>query len=587
MSLLPPNQERKRVGILRLVVAGFVLLFVLHLFDLQVVNAGAINKVSLQNRQIPRIIEAVRGAIYDKDGKVLARSIYRYDVNVAPRNVGPITREVNGATITLSVDQIAEQLATILEMDKDEILRRSSGTGLYANLKKKVDASVYSQIDSLNIPWVYFDSHLSRIYPNGAVAGNLLGFITSDGATKAGLERKMNPCLAGVNGKETYEQGVDGIRIPDSAIVAKQAKNGGSLKLTIDTNLEYFSQQVLETAVRNERADYGTAVVVEVKTGRLLVAAEAPTVDPNNPGAVIERDRQAKVFNFTYEPGSTMKTITAATLLDLGLANPSSKVVAPYKLKMSWGNTWIYDSHDHPTMNLTLTGVLRDSSNTGIVQLGAKATRTQRYNYMKKFGLGSKTSLQMGGEASGILGEPKNWDLLTDKNSMFGQGIAVTPIQMAYAYQAIANGGVRLSPKLFEGCTAADGSVTNYPVGAPVRVVSEETARSTIDMLEKVVEEGGIGKTASVAGYRVGGKSGTAQIKEGNRYGNLYAISFIGMAPAEDPKYVVAVMLYKSRRTGSSIGATPVFKQIMQQVLRAYRVAPSTTKSKNIPTEWK
>jgi cell division protein FtsI (penicillin-binding protein 3) len=326
---------------------------------------------------------------------------------------------------------------------------------------------------------------------------------------------------------------------------------------------------------------------VEVKTGKLLVAAEAPTVDPNNPGDAIERDRQAKVFNYNYEPGSTMKTITAATAIELGVATPTSQVIAPYKMKMPWGNTWIYDSHSHPTMKLTLAGILRDSSNTGIIQIGAKVSRAKRYEYMKKFGLGAKSSLNMDGEGSGILGNFKDWDLLTDKNSMFGQGIAATPIQMAYAYQAIANGGVRLSPQLFEGCTAADGSVKNYPVGSPVRVVSESTARSTIDMLEKVVEEGGIGKTAAVAGYRVGGKTGTAQIKEGNRYGNLYAISFIGLAPAEDPKYVVAVMLYKSRRTGSSIGATPVFKQIMQQVLRAYRVPPSTTKSKNIPTEWK
>lgn len=586
MSLLPPNQERQRFGVLRVLVAGFIVLFVLHLLDLQVVNAGAINKVSLENRQKSRTIEAARGTIYDKDGKVLARSIYRYDVNVAPVNVGPITREVNGSTVTLSVDQIADQLASILEMDKTEILRRSAGTGQYANLKKKVDANVYSQIKSLNIPWVYFDSHLSRIYPNGAVAGNILGFITADGATKAGLESKMDPCLAGVDGKETYEQGVDGIRIPDSAIVAKQSKDGGDLKITIDTNLEYFSQQVLETAVRNERADYGTAVVVEVKTGKLLVAAEAPTVDPNNPGASIERDRQAKVFTYNYEPGSTMKMITAATAIDLGVATPATRVTAPYKVKMDWGNTWIYDSHTHPTMKLTLAGILRESSNTGIIQIGAKVSRANRYAYMQKFGLGTKTSLKMDGEGSGILGKYQNWDKLTDKNSMFGQGVAVTSIQMAYAFQAIANGGVRLSPQLFEGCTAADGTVTKYPVGDPVRVVSEATARSTIDMLEKVVEEGGIGKTAAVAGYRVGGKSGTAQIKEGNRYGNLYAISFIGMAPAEDPKYVVAVMLYKSRRTASSIGATPVFKQIMQQVLRAYRVPPSTTKSKNIPTEW-
>jgi cell division protein FtsI (penicillin-binding protein 3) len=586
MSLLPPQQERQRFGILRLIVAGFLLLFVLHLLDLQVVNAGSINKVSLQHRQKTRVIEAARGTIFDKDGGVLARSVFSYDVNVAPVNVGPITRDVNGSSVTLSVDQIAGQLADILQIDKNEVLRKLAGTGQYANLKKLVDASVYSQINSLNIPWIYFDSHLSRVYPNGAVAGNLIGFITSDGNTKAGIENKMNTCLAGVNGKETYEQGVDGIRIPDSAVVARQAKNGGNLKLTLDTNLQYFSQQVLETAVKNERADYGTAVVVEASTGKLLVAAEAPTVDPNNPGAAIERDRQAKVFNYSYEPGSTMKMITAATAIDVGAATPETKVFAPYKVKMPWG-LWIKDSHVHPTMKLTLAGILRDSSNTGIIQIGAKVSRKVRVDYMKKFGLGSPTSLHMEGESGGMLGDTKNWDLQTDKNSMFGQGIAVTPVQMAYAYQAIANGGVRLSPQLFEGCKASDGSVTNYPVGQPVRVVSQSTARSTIDMLEKVVEQGGIGKTAAIAGYRVAGKSGTAQIKEGNRYGNLYAISFIGMAPAESPKYVVAVMLYKSRRTTSSIGATPVFKQIMQQVLRAYRVAPSTTKSKNIATEWK
>jgi cell division protein FtsI (penicillin-binding protein 3) len=205
---------------------------------------------------------------------------------------------------------------------------------------------------------------------------------------------------------------------------------------------------------------------------------------------------------------------------------------------------------------------------------------------MKKFGLGEPTSLGMTFESGGILGDTKNWDGQTDLTSMFGQGIAVTPIQMAYAYQAIANGGVRLSPKLFESCKKANGEVTEYPVGQPVRVVSESTARSTVDMLEKVVEQGHIGKTAAIAGYRVAGKSGTAQIKQGDTYGYLHAISFIGLAPADDPKYVVAVMLYKSRRTSSSIGATPIFKQIMQQTLRAYRVPPSTTKSREIPTEW-
>ena len=585
MSLLPPSEERKRFSIIRIVVAVFVALFVAHLLDLQVVNAGAIKEASKSQREITRVIPAERGMILDKDNSILAQSIYRYDVNVAPSKVGPIERQVNDATVSMTVDQLATRISAILGKSKSEVLKKMTGKGDYANLAKNVNSSVMTQIESLEIPWLWTDENVSRKYPEGATAGNLLGFITADGKTKAGLEAQMDSCLAGVDGKESFDQGSDGIRIPESAVVSKFAKDGGTLKLTIDKDLQFYSQQMLSIAVQNERADYGTAIVIEVKTGRLLVAAEAPTVDPNDPGASKERDRQGKIFTNTYEPGSTMKMITAATAIDDGKATPATRIVAPFKVKMKWGN-WIKDSEKHPTLHLTLAGILRDSSNTGIIKIGAKVDRSVRVSYMKKFGLGEPTSLNMAFESGGILGDTKNWDGQTDLNSMFGQGIAVTPIQMAYAYQAIANGGVRLSPKLFESCTHSDGTVTEYPVGAPVRAVSESTARSTVDMLEKVVEQGHIGRTAAIAGYRVGGKSGTAQIKDGKTYGYLHAISFIGLAPADDPKYVVAVMLYKSRRTGSSIGATPVFKQIMQQTLRAYRVPPSTTKSKDIPTEW-
>jgi cell division protein FtsI (penicillin-binding protein 3) len=586
MSLLPPVEERKRLGFLRLVVALFVLLFVFHLLDLQVVNAEAINKISKERRGVDRVVEAVRGTIYDKDMNVLAKSIYRYDVNVNPSKIGPVERKVNGATITISVDQAATRLADLLGMEKDAVLRKFSGTGTYANLAKKVNSTVMASIESLDLPWLWFDTYTSRSYPHGAVAGNLLGFITSDGETKAGLESKMDKCLAGVDGKESYERGADGIRIPESAVVTTPAVNGGNLKLTIDTNLQYFSQQVLEAAVKSENADYGTAIVIEVKTGKLLVAAEAPTVDPNNPGASKERDRQTKIFTESFEPGSTMKMVTAASAIDSGVATPTTRVTAPYKMKMPWDNIWIKDSTFHPTLKLTLTGVLRDSSNTGIIKIGGLMERSTRVDYFKKFGFGAKTSLNMSGESGGILGDPKTWDLQTDVNSMFGQGVAVTPIQMAYAYQAIANGGVRLSPQLFESCTKANGEVQTFPAAPPVRAVSEKAARDTVAMLEKVVEEGHIGRTASVAGYRVGGKTGTAQIKQGASYGNLYAISFAGLAPANDPEFVVAVMIYKSRTTGSSIGATPVFKQIMQQTLRTYRIPPSTTQSRDIPTEW-
>lgn len=585
MSMLPPDEDNRRQLVLRRLTGAVVGAFVITLLNYQVISAGAINSESKGNRTVTRTVEALRGSILDRDGQILAKSVYRYDINADPSAVSPVSRQVDGKTVTVSVDQLAGQLSEILGKDKDSLLRKLAGTGKYVNLSKNVDATIYSKIKALDIPWIWPDAHPSRLYPNGAVAGNILGFITADGATLAGIERKMNSCLAGVDGQETYERGSDGIRIPDSAVVSQKARNGGKLQLTIDTNLQYFAQQVLANAVNYERADYGTALVVEVKTGKLLVAAEAPTVDPNDPGASDEADRQSRIFNSTYEPGSTMKALTAATAIDTGVATVRTQVKAPFAVKMPWG-TWIKDSEKHETLNLTLAGILRDSSNTGIMKIGELNTRAERFDYMKRFGLGKKTSVDMAGESGGTLGNPKTWDDQTNYSSMFGQGIAVTPIQMAYAYQAIANKGVRLQPQLFEKCTAADGTVTNFSAGESVRVVSEATARDTVDMLEKVVEQGHIGRTAAVAGYRVGGKSGTAQTMDGNRYGNLYAISFIGMAPAEDPQYVVAVMLYKSRRTASSIGATPVFKQIMQQTLRTYRVAPSTTKSRNIPTEW-
>ena len=192
MSLLPPSEERKRFSVIRIVVAVFCVYFVFHLVDMQIINAQAINEDNRSKREITRVILAPRGSILDKDSNVLAKTVFKYDVNVAPIKVGPVEREVNGALVTLSVDQIATRLAEILGKDKDFILRKMSGTGGYANLEKNVNSSVMTQVESFELPWLWTDANVSRIYPNGAVAGNLLGFITADGVTKAGIESKMD-----------------------------------------------------------------------------------------------------------------------------------------------------------------------------------------------------------------------------------------------------------------------------------------------------------------------------------------------------------------------------------------------------------
>jgi cell division protein FtsI (penicillin-binding protein 3) len=586
MSYMQPGNPAKRLRAFMAIVMVVVLAFTWKLVEFQVVRADEINKISKEKRSVTRTLPALRGSIEDQSGNVLARSVYRYDINAAPVNVAPIMRKVSGTSVEITVDQQALELASILSMTKEEVLAKITGKSNYANLAKNVDSSVYSQLKELGIPWIYFDQKLARVYPSGAVAGNLLGFVGVDGEPLAGIERQYNSCLAGVDGQESFERGAtDGIRIPNSAVVAQKARNGSDVVLTIDSDLQYYAQQVLTNTVSKLRADWASAVVVEVKTGNILAAAEAPSVDPNAPGKSNAADRGSRIFQTTFEPGSTMKTVTAATVLDQGEATPESKIKAPYRFHLPWGQD-ITDSHFHETQKLTLTGVLRDSSNTGIIQFGARVDTKTRFDYFKKFGVGEKTDVRFEGESAGLLANWQDWDKMTDKTSMFGQGVAVTPIQTAFFYQAIANGGVRLQPRLVAGCRDANGNLVATPVKPGVQAVSATTARSTIDMLEKVVEEGGIGRTADVPGYRVAGKSGTAQIKDGAGYGTRYAISFIGMAPAEDPQYVVAVTVYKPRTVSNSIGATPPFRSIMEQVLLNYRVPPATTKSKKIDTEW-
>jgi cell division protein FtsI (penicillin-binding protein 3) len=418
----------------------------------------------------------------------------------------------------------------------------------------------------------------------------VLGFLNPDGEPFGGIESQYQKCLAGQNGTESFEKSEDWVKIPDSVVTTTQAVNGRNVHLTINADLQYFAQQVLTQNVAKLKADWATAVVVEVKTGKILVAAEAPTMDPNAPDKSNSASRHARVFESAFEPGSVIKAITAATLLDQGKATPATQTIAPYSWKVPGSGGYVVtDSHSHAPEKLTLTGVLRESSNTGIMKLGEAVDAKTRFDYLVKFGMGKKTALKFPGEAAGIALPYDKWDGIKKYVSMFGQGFSVTPLQSAMMYQAIANKGVSLAPVLVEGCEDSNGNLVKAAAKPGNRVLSESTAKSTLDMLEKVVEQGGIGKRAAVPGYRVGGKTGTAQITDPatGDYGNLFAISFIGMAPIEDPQYVVAVTAYKSRTIRNSLGATPIFKAVMEQVLRTFRVAPSTTKSVNIPTEWR
>lgn len=585
MNHLNSAHSPRRLRLLITLSVIAVVVFAIRLVDFQIVQAEAINQISYEKRAVTRVIPAVRGDILDSNGNVLATTVFRYDINAAPAMVKPVERRIDGVSQIYSVESIATELASLLDMDIEELLPKLIGTSHYVNLKKRVDAETFRKIVELEIPWIYTDSHQDRLYPSGAVAGNLLGFVGNDGEALAGIERQFNSCLAGIDGEETFEKGVDGIKIPSSTVVVREAKPGRNVVLTIDADLQYQAQQILAGEVNRLNADWATAVLIEVETGRIVLAAEAPSVDPNNPGKSDPANRGAKVFQFAYEPGSTMKAITAATAIDTGFATIETKVKAPYSIKVF--DRVIKDIFSHPTERWTFAGVIEHSSNTGTILIAQDIPRQVRYEYMQRFGLGKPTEVGFEGETTGLLRNYKDWDGITDKTTMFGQALSVSPIQLASAYQALANDGLRISPSLVAGCQNSKGEMTSVPKVKSTQVVSKRTAEDVVLMLEKVVENAPIGRATAVPGYRTAGKTGTAEITEGNGYGDYFAASFFGMAPADNPKYVLGVMIYKPKKVyTTSMAASSAYQRILSKVLLANRIPPSTTKSPEVAAEW-
>jgi cell division protein FtsI (penicillin-binding protein 3) len=444
-----------------------------------------------------------------------------------------------------------------------------------------MDVGTFDKLDALPYPWLTFTKKQARSYPNGAVAGNLLGFLSQGG--DAGLEASENGCLAGENGVETYQRGADGVAIPGSTVVTKEAKDGGTLKLTIDSDLQWFAEQTLAQQVAGTGSKFGFVTVAEAKTGKIKAIAQWPALDPNDIDATDPSYWRLQSLTDPREPGSTFKALTAAMLIDQGKATPTSPVLAPYEWKSGNGAD-LHDSAYHEPEQLTLTGVLMRSSNTGMSQLGKALSDQTRYDYLKKFGIGEDTGLPYPGQSSGLLHPVSEWDDQTKYATMFGQGVSTTQVQMVGAYQALANGGVRIPLTMVEGCTHPDGSVTDVPSATATPVVSPQAAATTLGMMESVVTDGELKKQLQIPGYRIAAKTGTAQQPDGKGgYLPSYYVSVMGVAPVDDPQYVVSVNLGYPTTITSSAAAAPLFHTIMSQVLKTYRVKPSTSSPADYP----
>ncbi|MGK3648434.1 peptidoglycan D,D-transpeptidase FtsI family protein [Pseudarthrobacter enclensis] len=528
-----------------------------------------------------------RGAIVDRSGTVLAQSTVRYDIVGTPKvnSTTETFRRVDGSgsVRTVTRDQGLQDLAGLLDLPESDVRGLLTGDGLFTYLAKAVDPGLERAVMELGIPGVESRPVKKRAYPQGPVAGSIVGFTNDEGGA-AGLELTLDDRLKGRDGERTYQTGADGIIIPTAPLEVVPATNGQSVKLTIDTDLQYAAQQALETQAGKLSADWANVIVVEAKTGKIRAMAETNSVDPNDPGATAPEDRGARSVQAAIEPGSTEKAITAAAAIEEGIVSPDSQLVIPPGYTVN--GQYFKDSFDHGTEKRTFAGVIGSSMNTGTVMVGQDLSRQQRYDYLRRFGIGSRTGVPLPGESSGLLAAPDQWDGRQEFAVLFGQGVAQTPLQTTMAFQAIANGGVLLKPRLIEAYVDPDG--TEHPVEQEpgTRAVSEDTARQTRDILESVVTAGGA-KDIKVPGYRVGGKTGTAEaIAESGQGLDGYTASFVGMAPMDDPQYVVMVNVQRPAGNIYGISTAPVFNNIMARALSTFGVAPSRTPSVSLPQKF-
>ncbi|GAA3864114.1 penicillin-binding protein 2 [Leifsonia kafniensis] len=587
------RSTKRRIVCTIILLFVIVAVFVVKLVDIQVVRADTLNSDSLGNRSVENTVYGSRGDIVSANGVVLAGSVMRYDVTVSPKYAASFKRDVDGTKTKVSLAEAAAEIGALTGQSGDAILAIISSAladnprSDYAVVARQIDVDAFQALDKLDIPWVYFEKRPGRVYPNGAVAGNLVGFVSSAGEAQAGLELAQDTCLASKNGSETYEKSAGGVPLPGSTVTTSKAQDGGSIVTTIDSDLQWFVAQALAAQAQKTGAAWGNVIVQEAKTGKLLAVADYPSVDPNNVnGTPNPDDRGSRAFTASFEPGSTFKALTAASVIDAGVATPNDKIVAPYRYIPANGAD-INDSSIHGDLNLTLTGVLIESSNTGMSKFGERLTDEQRYDYMTKFGVGTESEAGFLAEDSGILHPWEDWDNQTSYATMFGQGLTTTAIQGASIYQTIANGGVRMPVQLVSGCRQADGTLTEVPSTEGRQVISASAATETSQMLEMVYQQAWLKDVWNIPGYRVAAKTGTAQMPDGNGgYSKGYLVSVSGFAPADDPQYVVTVSLADPVNMNTSAAPAPVFQEVMSQVLKKYRAVPSGAPAPALPATW-
>jgi cell division protein FtsI (penicillin-binding protein 3) len=584
---VPNATKRLRLGLgimltLLLVVGG-------KLFMVQGLDVGGMAAAALDYRMRETTLPAERGSILAANGTVLANSVIRYNV-VVDQTVNTKTdtfkrlAKVDGKDklVDVSREQGLKELALVLGMSQDAIRQAVTGESRYYIVAKDLKPDVELRVSKLSIPGVDTVGVSKRVYPNGSVAGGIIGFLQDGNTGQAGIEQTQDGLLRGKDGKRLFEIGADGLRIPVGVDELTPPEDGKDVKLTLNSDLQYFAQQAIQSQSDKLGAEWGSILVMDAKTGDIVAMADTNSPDPNDPGRVAAKDRGVRTVTAAYEPGSVQKMITAAALIEEGKSSPLDTFTLPPSYTID-GQTFT-DAFTHGTEERTLAGILGYSMNTGTVAAGSRLTREQRHDWLRKFGIGEAPDIGLPAAASGILAPADQWDSRQQYTVLFGQGVSQSTLQTVRAFQSIANNGVMLQPRLIDSYVSADGTEEKVAAQPSRQVVSDGTAQQVQDILESAVTEGQI-KDAAIDGYRVGAKTGTSEspCDDGKSGYCGYTASMVGMAPMDDPRFIVEVVLQRPK--GSIYGITngPVFRSVMSQALRTYNIQPSTGEPARLP----
>jgi cell division protein FtsI (penicillin-binding protein 3) len=560
-----------------------------QLFYLQVPQASGLRAEAAGQLKVTDVQKALRGSIIDRNKDQLAFTMEARALTFQPRKIHKQLAEAKQKNAKAPdpekrLTEIAKEVALRLnnKPDKATLLKKLHSDETFVYLARAVDPAIATVITD-KYPEVGTERQDLRQYPGGSLAANVVGGIDWDGHGLLGLEDSMDAVLAGTDGSITYDRGSDGVVIPGSYRNQHRAANGSTVQLTLDDDIQFYVQQQVQQAKNLSGARNVSAVVLDAKTGEVLAMSNDNTFDPSQD---IGRQGNKQMGNLPvtspFEPGSVNKVVTAASVIEYGVSNPDEVLQVPGSINM--GGVNVHDAWNHGVAPYTTTGVFSKSSNVGTLMLAQRVGPQRYFDMLRKFGLGQRTGVGLPGESAGLVPPIDQWSGSTFSNLPIGQGLSMTLLQMTGMYQAIANDGVRMPPRIVKATIAPDGTRTAEPRPEGVRVVSPETARTVRNMLRGVVQrdprgiQQGTGPAAAVEGYQISGKTGTAQQINpacGCYFDNVYWITFAGMATTDDPRYVIGIMMDNPDRNADGTpghSAAPLFHNIAGWLLQRENV---------------